>query len=47
MRLREGKYVYNAVLQDANGNLIDTVSGLVFAEVAFGSFNNETLGIID
>lgn len=47
MRLREGKYVYNAVLQDANGNLIDTVSGLVFAEVAFGSFDNETLGIVD
>jgi len=36
-KLREGKYVYNCVLEDLNGDRIDSVSGLVFAEVAFGS----------
>ena len=36
-KLKEGKYVYNTVITDTNGNRIDTVSGLVFAEVSFGS----------
>jgi hypothetical protein len=47
MRLREGKYVYNAVLENVNGDKIDTVSGLVFAESAFGSFGDETTEITD
>ena len=43
-KLKEGKYVYNAVITDVNGNRIDTVSGLVFAEVSFGSIQpNETV----
>lgn len=40
-KLKEGKYVYNAVLEDVNGDRIDTVSGLVFAEMAFGSISPE------
>jgi len=40
-KLKEGKYVYNAVLEDVNGDRIDTVSGLVFAEMAFGSIPPE------
>lgn len=47
MRLREGKYVYNAVVENVNGDKIDTVSGLVFAESAFGSFSDETTEITD
>ncbi len=46
-RLREGKYVYNAVLENVNGDKIDTVSGLVFAESAFGSFGSETTEVTD
>lgn len=42
-RLKEGKYVYNAVLEDSNGDKIDTVSGLVFVEVAFGAMDNNMI----
>ena len=40
-KLREGKYVYNAVITGVNDEVIDTVSGLVFVEVAFGGLPPE------
>ena len=35
-KLEEGKYVYNVVLQDVNGNKTSAMSGLAFVDVAFG-----------
>ena len=35
-KLQEGKYVYAVTLEDANGNLVDTIDGLVFVKTAFG-----------
>ena len=34
--LEEGKYVYNVVMQDSNGDKISVVSGIAFVTVAFG-----------
>jgi hypothetical protein len=36
-KLMEGKYVYNVVMKNINGELIPAVSGLVFVQVAFGA----------
>ena len=35
-KLQEGKYVYAVTLEDTNGNLVDTIDGLVFVKTAFG-----------
>ena len=35
-KLQEGKYVYAVTLEDDNGNLVDTIDGLVFVKTAFG-----------
>ena len=45
-KLAEGKYVYNVVMKNVNGDLIPAVSGLVFVQVAFGA-PVEELVIID
>ena len=45
-KLGEGKYVYNVVMKNVNGDLIPAVSGLVFVQVAFGA-PVEELVIID
>ena len=36
-KLSEGKYVYNIVMEDLNGEKTSVVSGLAFVEVAFGA----------
>ena len=36
-KLEEGKYLYSIVMEDTNGNLTDTIDGLAFVKVAFGS----------
>jgi hypothetical protein len=36
-KLAEGKYVYNVVMKNINGELLPAVSGLVFVQVAFGA----------
>ena len=38
--LEEGKYVYNVIMQDSNGDKISVVSGIVFVTVAFGCLTN-------
>ena len=38
-KLEEGKYVYNVVMKDLNGEKISVVSGLAFVDVAFGGIN--------
>ena len=36
-KLEEGKYVYNVVMTDVNGDTQSMMSGLAFVDVAFGS----------
>ena len=36
-KLAEGKYVYNVVMKNVNGELLPAVQGLVFVDVAFGA----------
>ena len=36
-KLKEGKYVYNVILEDVNGIKSEVVSGLVFVEKGFAS----------
>ena len=36
-KLKEGKYMYNVVLEDVNGYVSEVVSGLVFVEKGFAS----------
>ena len=36
-KLQEGKYVYNVVMTDGNGDTQSMMSGLAFVDVAFGS----------
>ena len=36
-KLQEGKYVYNVIMQDLNGDKSSVVSGIAFVEVAFGA----------
>ena len=36
-KLAEGKYVYNVVMKNVNGELLPAVQGLVFVQVAFGA----------
>lgn len=36
-QLEEGKYVYSVVMKNVNGELIPTVQGLAFVQVAFGA----------
>ena len=36
-KLVEGKYVYNVVMRNVNGELLPAVQGLVFVDVAFGA----------
>ena len=36
-KLLEGKYLYNVVMRNINGELIPAVSGLAFVQVAFGA----------
>ena len=36
-KLSEGKYVYNVVMKNVNGELQSAVQGLVFVQVAFGA----------
>ena len=38
-KLEEGKYVYNVVMQDLNGEKSNVVGGLAFVDVAFGGIN--------
>jgi len=38
-KLQEGKYVYNVVMQDLNGEKSSVVGGLAFVDVAFGGIN--------
>jgi len=38
-KLEEGKYVYNVVLQDVNGDKTSVMSGLAFVDVAFGALS--------
>ena len=35
-KLEEGKYVYSVVMEDGDGDLIDTADGLAFVKVSFG-----------
>ena len=37
VKLAEGKYVYNVVMKNVNGELLAAVQGLVFVDVAFGA----------
>ncbi len=37
--LSEGKYVYNIVLEDLNGEKTSVVGGIAFVDVAFGSIS--------
>jgi hypothetical protein len=36
VKLLEGKYVYNVVMRNVNGETMPTVSGLAFVDIAFG-----------
>ena len=36
-KLEEGKYVYNVILQDVNGDKTSVMSGLAFVDIAFGA----------
>ena len=36
-KLAEGKYVYNIVMEDLNGEKTSVVGGIAFVDVAFGS----------
>jgi len=36
-KLAEGKYVYNVIMQDLNGEKSSVVSGIAFVDVAFGA----------
>jgi len=36
-RLAEGKYVYNIIMEDLDGNKTSVVGGLAFVDVAFGA----------
>ena len=38
-KLEEGKYVYNVVMQDLNGEKSNVIGGLAFVDVAFGGIN--------
>ena len=38
-KLQEGKYVYNVVMTDVNGDTQSIMSGLAFVDVAFGSLS--------
>lgn len=38
-KLSEGKYVYNIVLEDLNGERTSVVGGIAFVDVAFGSIS--------
>ena len=38
-KLEEGKYVYNVILQDVNGDKTSVMSGLAFVDVAFGALS--------
>ena len=40
-KLQEGKFVYNVVMQDINGEKISVVSGLAFVDVAFGALSTK------
>ena len=46
-KLLEGKYVYNVVMKNINGELLPAVSGLVFVEVAFGAPIEEIIVVTD
>ena len=35
--LLEGKYIYNVVCRDINGEMLPTVQGLAFVDIAFGA----------
>lgn len=36
-KLLEGKYMYNVVMKNVNGELLPAVSGLAFVQIAFGA----------
>ena len=38
-KIEEGKFVYNVVMQDLNGEKSNVVGGLAFVDVAFGGIN--------
>jgi len=38
-KLEEGKYVYNVVMQDLNGEKSNVIGGIAFVDVAFGGIN--------
>ena len=38
-KIEEGKFVYNIVMQDLNGEKSNVVGGLAFVDVAFGGIN--------
>ena len=38
-KLAEGKYVYNVIMQDVNGDKTSVMSGLVFVDIAFGALS--------
>ena len=40
-KLEEGKYVYNVLLTDVNGDRTSVMSGLAFVDVAFGAMLND------
>ena len=41
-RLKEGKYVYSAVMRDKEGTTSEAVSGLCFVEIAHGVINENS-----
>ena len=42
-KLLEGKYVYNVVMKNINGELLPAVGGLAFVQVAFGAPTEEII----
>jgi hypothetical protein len=38
-KLEEGKYVYNVIMQDVNGDKTSVMSGLAFVDIAFGALS--------
>jgi len=40
-KLAEGKYVYNIVMEDLNGEKTSVVSGIAFVDVAFGGVSTK------
>jgi len=38
-KLAEGKYVYNVIMQDVNGDKTSVMSGLAFVDIAFGALS--------